>query len=235
MKIGRTRINIPLLTPKNQQRRVFPGQLVYVLKKHNIDCFLDVGANIGQTGREIRHWGYEGEIYSVEPVQAAYDQLLRKAAKDPNWHVMDRMALGDAEGTIDINVSESTDMSSALSVTKYMQRVYERSKVVGTESVPLHRADSLFAEHIKGKRAILKIDVQGYDFQVLQGASGIMDSLQGVMIELSLQPLYETEPSYLEVLQFLHDSGMKPQLIVQRAFKKKISQQLQIDAVFIRE
>ena len=70
--------------------------------------FLDVGANIGQFGREARAAGYKGPIVSFEPIPEACEQLHRTAAKAGVWIIRPH-ALGDTDGSLKLNVMASAD------------------------------------------------------------------------------------------------------------------------------
>ena len=64
------------------------------IKKFQIDCFWDVGANIGQTGELIRKHGYTGNILSFEPQEEAYKKLLKNSFNDPKWKIYEKCGLG---------------------------------------------------------------------------------------------------------------------------------------------
>lgn len=219
---------------RDKKHKVFEGKLVYGLERHGIDYFIDVGANLGQTALGIRRWGYDGEIVSIDPVQECYDKLVSLSADDPKWEIMDRMAVGDEEGTVDMRVSKASDLSSIHAPTEAFSKAFPTVQSEHTERVPLRRIDQVFKDKLGGKTAFLKIDAQGVDFQVLKGADGVLDQLAGVMIEASLQPLYDGEASYFEILTFLHELGMQPHMLSERSFSRRIHTQLQIDAVFFR-
>src|SRR5688572_19815693 len=79
-----------------------------------IDTVLDVGANEGGYRELLRDFvGFGGRIVSFEPVPAVYAALEKGAAGDPQWTGC-RMALGDADGNLDIHVTQRSTMSSFL-------------------------------------------------------------------------------------------------------------------------
>jgi FkbM family methyltransferase len=211
------------------------GRLCIVLRDAGVKLFIDVGANIGQTGVKLRENGYEGKIISFEPVSTCHDALIKVANKDSNWEVARPLALSDYNGETEIHVSEAHDLSSIDKPTKSLNDAFPSVNEKNRETVEVCRLDSFFNSNIDLTNAFLKIDAQGHDFRVLKGASGILPLLRGVQVETSLLPLYEHEPTYLEVLEFLHKQGFSPFLITARTFSRKIRRQLQIDAVFIRD
>lgn len=66
---------------KDKRYRTPEGRLVLSLNAHRINCVLDVGGNVGQTGIELYENSYEGRVVSFEPSSDAY-QTLVKAAQD---------------------------------------------------------------------------------------------------------------------------------------------------------
>ncbi len=220
---------------KKKPHKTREGRLVLTLQSHNIDLFFDVGANIGQTGQSLRKHGYKGKIVSFEPLSSARAKLLKASQNDPDWIVAPAMALSDAEGSVEMLVSEATDMSSMAAPLPDLLTAIPRTKEVARESVTMARLDKVATEWLSGARnAFLKIDAQGNDLKVLQGATGIIDKIRGVEVEMSLLPLYESEPDYREICGWLHERGFIPYLMQERTFSRKLTRQLQIDGVFFK-
>lgn len=221
---------------KRARRAAEKRRLNLILERHGVDLFLDIGANVGQTGLGLRDGGYSGRIISVEPVAACHQALSQASADDPLWEIADRCAIGESEGSTEIIVSESTDLSSLSAPTKNLSDTFPKAREQGRETVPLKRIDSLFGDSIRrAERPFLKIDTQGHDLPALKSAQGVMDKLCGVQIEMSLLPLYEGEVYYLEILTFLDRLGFVPHMLVERAFRDDLARQLQIDGIFLRD
>lgn len=216
-------------------RRRDREQLVKVLAHHGVDVVLDVGANVGQYAGALRAHGYGGRIVSFEPVAAAHAQLERAARADPAWTPAPRMALGSEAGTLTMNVSNRTDMSSALATRAETLAALPKSYNVAEEAVPAARLDAVFDDHVgEGETVLVKIDTQGFERNVLAGAAGVIDRIAGIQLEMSLRPLYEGEATYLELVDLLAEHGFEPVLILPGFFSKALDRQLQLDAVFFR-
>ena len=217
---------------KPKKHRTVEGKTSLILAHHDVDLFLDVGANVGQTGQMLRRWDYAGKIISFEPVISCYEQLVAAASNDPLWEVNERTALGDCDDMVEMMVSGASDLSSLSPPTDALKSALPRTETIQHDRVPIHRLDTLFPNGFKdASRPFLKIDAQGHDMAVLQGAEGIMDSIFGIQIEMSQLPLYEGEPNYLEILNYLHELGFVPHLMTERTFARRINRQLQIDGV----
>ncbi|MEX2617484.1 MAG: FkbM family methyltransferase [Alphaproteobacteria bacterium] len=210
-----------------------PGKIVSILQDRQVDLVVDVGANVGQTGQTLRQAGYDGRILSFEPVPSAHASLTAAAAADEKWTVAERMAIGDADGDIEINVSDSTDMSSALDASDDLLRTLPKTHSTERVTAPLRRLDTVLPEWIgDATNVFLKIDTQGFERNVLNGATETLQRITGLQMELSLFPLYQGEETYLSFLNDLHTMGMTPLMLVETNFSRSLKRQLQIDVVF---
>ena len=223
------------LFKKDKKHKTFEGKLTYGLEQNKIDCFIDIGANFGQTAIEIMNWGYKKEIISIEPVQSCYEQLCSISKKYNNWKVLDRMAVGDFDGQIEINVSEASDLSSILEPTNLMRKSYSKINKTHNETVMIRKIDTIFNNDLNNKNIFLKIDAQGYDFKILKGAKNFLSHVKGISIEAALGPLYENqEYDYFDTICYLRELGMNPYLISERSFNRRTLRQLEVDLVFFR-
>jgi FkbM family methyltransferase len=216
--------------------RPLQAQLIAVLERFEIAVVLDVGANTGQYGTALREWGYAGRIVSFEPLAEAHRLLERRAAADPAWRVAPRMAIGDRDGEVEIEVSAESDMSSVLPQTDLLRRISPSSRVVGREMVPIRRLDGVVEDYVNADDGVfLKIDTQGFEAQVLAGARHLLPRLQGVQVEMSLVRCYEGERDFRDLIDDLADAGFVPFLFIPGYFEHKLARQLQLDGVFMRE
>lgn len=222
------------LTPRAKARPL-QAQLAAVLERFGITCVLDVGANAGQYGATLREWGYAGRIVSFEPQADPHRLLARRAAADPHWQVAPPLALGDRDGTVELEISAESDMSSTLPQSPLLQRLSPSSRIVARERVRLARLDAVVEDYLKqGDAIFLKIDTQGSEAQVLAGAGSLLPRLAGVQLEMPLVPCYEGERDFRVLLDDLTAAGFSPFLFLPGYFERKLARQLQIDGVFMR-
>lgn len=209
-------------------------RLRYFLKRFPVDAVLDVGANVGQYGRLLRELGYEGRIYSFEPGGEAFAQLERCAADDSAWTPL-RLALGSSEGTVTLNVSEATDFSSIRQVRTETLGLDGHARICTREEVPCRRLDAVLAElKVQGRR-LLKLDVQGFEDEVLAGAGDALDSIHAVEIELSAAPLYEGQRLMEEQILFLKSRGFALYDLWDGFRNRNTGQVMEFEALFFRE
>ena len=174
-----------------------------------VDVVLDVGANSGQYGEMLRELGFAGRLVSLEPVAEAYAELERRAAADGAWEAV-RVAASDVDGEITLNVTEDSRSSSVLPRN---ERFADKAGWSPKESrrVAARRLDGLVAELLRPQeRAYLKLDIQGYERHVLDGAGDALARFEALELELSVTPLYEGQPSLAEMLPLLEQRGFKP-------------------------
>jgi FkbM family methyltransferase len=222
------------LTPRKKAKPP-NAQLAAVLERFGVTCVLDVGANRGQYGALLRAWGYPGRIVSFEPQTLAHAALTRRAAADPAWRVAPRMALGEQDGEALIEVSAESDMSSILPQSRLLQEISPSSAVLRKETAPLRRLDAVVSAYLTADdRAFLKIDTQGYEARVLEGAGELLERLCGLQLEMSLVPLYDGEPGFRVIFDRLVAAGFEPYLLLPGYFERKLARQLQVDGVFMR-
>lgn len=184
------------------------ARLARMLECHRIDTVLDVGANSGQFARYLRYLGFQGRIICFEPLSAPHAALSRLAAGDPGIIVAPRQALGEERGTVAINVAANSESSSILTATAANVQLEPGVRGVAVETVPLNRLDHAALDYLSAEsRIFLKIDVQGYELQVLRGAAGLLPGIEGLQLELSLSTLYHGEPQYREVIDAVESLG----------------------------
>jgi FkbM family methyltransferase len=219
---------VPALSHAARQRAM--------LRRHHINLVLDVGANDGQYGRELRdHVGYTGRIISFEPMQAAHASLSGAAATDPLWQVAPRTAVGAREGTVMLNIAGNSASSSILPMLDAHASAAPESRYVGTEEVALQTLDSLAAPYFASESvAFLKIDTQGYESDVLDGATRTLERVAGLQLELSLVPLYAGQQLMPELMARVGASGFELWALSPAFVDPGSGRLLQLDAVFFR-
>jgi FkbM family methyltransferase len=211
--------------------------LISQLKSQQVDVVLDVGANSGQYATGLRKAGFKGRIVSFEPLSRPFSFLERKASEDPLWDCR-QCALGDTDGTISINVAANAGQSSSvLPMLKYLQDALPAQNYIGTEEAPIYRLDSVAPEILRPNDvAFLKMDVQGFEKQVIAGGkSTINDRCVGMQIEMSLVPLYEGDMLIREALDLVYSLGFMLTELVPGSRDIRNGRMLQADGIFFRE
>ncbi|OOZ40925.1 hypothetical protein BOW52_05225 [Solemya elarraichensis gill symbiont] len=208
------------------------SHLTSALNIYEIDRILDVGANEGQFGSFLREIGFDGYIYSFEPVNEAFEILSKISADDEKWIVFN-FALGSETGETTINVSEFSSFSSILTLTDYALEHWDASKVNHTQTITIKTLDECLANGIiPNRNLLLKMDTQGYDLEVFRGAKNLLPKVSCMLSELSIIPVYEGAPDYKETLAIFEDSGFSVSGFYPTTHNKNLSLN-EVDCVFV--
>jgi len=194
---------------------------IKLLKNYNIDVIIDVGANIGQYGAELRNIGYEGKIISFEPTSEAFQKLQKTASKDNSWEVYN-MSLGERDGESTINISKNSVSSSILKDLPQLTESAPEATFIKKETIIIKKLDTIFEDlKIKDKNIYLKIDTQGYEKMVLDGAVKSLKYITGIQMEMALIPSYEGSLTFEEMSANLKNLGFKLTTIESGHYNKK--------------
>jgi FkbM family methyltransferase len=200
-----------------------------------IDLVFDVGANVGQFARNAREEGYRNTIVSFEPLSVAHGLLIQSAGGDERWIVHERCALGAAPGEANMNVAQNSFSSSLLPMLATHADAAPESVYIGQDLTRIITLDSVFDRYCGGgERVFLKIDTQGYEKQVLDGARASLARIVAVQLELSVVPLYESQLPYRHFLDFFQEAGFTLWSLLPGFTDRRTSQLLQFDALFVR-
>jgi FkbM family methyltransferase len=210
------------------------ARLKHLLDYHNIDLVFDVGANVGQYATFVREIGYSGRIISFEPLSSAYSQLQILSSKDQLWEIAPRTAIGNEESEITINIAANSQSSSVLPMLNTHLIGAPESAYCGSEIVPLRKLDTIGQNYISSDThaIFLKIDVQGFEKQVLEGGTQILPLVKGIQIELSLVPLYQGQLLFKQMLEIMEKLGYELHLIIPGFTDQTTGRLLQMDGIF---
>ncbi len=189
----------------------FAGHLRQLFGMLNIQVVLDVGANAGQYRDFLRHHvGFDGYIVSFEPVPELVATLRERVAGDANWRVYP-WALGRSTTEAMINVTRASQFSSFLTPdTSQLPQYQETNAVQRQERVEIRRLDNEFDRLLAGlpsEGVYLKMDTQGCDLDVVEGARGVLDHIAALQTEVSFLPIYTGMPDYHASLSTLSARG----------------------------
>jgi FkbM family methyltransferase len=185
-------------------RQVMPTvEHAAALRAVNARTVLDVGANKGQFSLVARHLFPTAQIHAFEPLESErriYQSVVRGPVQ------MHSVALGATRGGAKFFVASRADSSSLLSPGKNQQAAYGVG-VASTIEVDVERlADVLKPGDLVGP-VLLKLDVQGAELQVLQGADAILPVVGAIYCEVSFVELYEGQPTAGAIVAFLDRLG----------------------------
>ena len=189
------------------------GHLYRLLPSLAVNCVIDVGAHYGEYATMLRHEiGYRGRIVSFEPVSDSFAKLQRAKGHDPLWRG-ERHALGSENSSLEINLFSASDLNSLRPLTAFASEWQSTAtQVRGKETVSVKRLDDVIqrcTEGILNPRVFLKLDTQGYDLEVLKGATNSLEMIVGLQTEVATSPLYEGMPVFPEGVTAVTDLGFE--------------------------
>lgn len=211
------------------------NSLMRFVTEFSVNCLLDIGANVGQYAAAFRDLGFQGNIVSFEPLDGPFSILKKRAENDGKWNV-ENVAVGNDDGEVVIHVAGNSESSSLLPMLSLHLDAYPPSAYESEQITKLVRLDSVCPEIVSGAdRLAMKLDVQGYELQALKGARDLLKQVYVIDIELSLDSLYEGQPSFIEIIEFLESEGFTAVSFENGFIDPRNGHALQVDAVFLRK
>lgn len=215
--------------------RSYSARRLRWLEELGITTLLDVGANIGQYARQVREDGYRGRIVSFEPLPEEFAELERQAGGDPHWRCLN-LALGAAEATVEMQVAGNSLSSSLLAMLERHVTADPEAVIVGKQMVRVGTLDALHREILSIDDVVwLKLDVQGYELNVLDGAAETLSQVHAIEMELSLVELYQGNPLLCESIEVLRNAGFRLIALEEGFLDGRNGHTLQLNGIFGRQ
>ncbi len=184
-----------------------------VLQGLSPEFVIDIGANLGQfTLLAMIDWRPE-TIVAFEPLASA-GAKYNKVFGNRRDVVLHQAAIGSETREQILHVSRRSDCSSLLPVGSLQAHGFPGSDEVGVESVSVAPLETYVSgADLEQRTVLVKIDVQGYELEVLAGLEPILGGLDLVLVELSFERLYEGQPLASEVIGWMMDRGWSIQRV----------------------
>ncbi|WP_293374291.1 FkbM family methyltransferase [Nevskia sp.] len=197
------------------------------------DVVIDVGANVGQFGVASSKTFGGCRVHSFEPQPDTYAQLARNTASTPQI-TTHNMALGRGAGTATFNVNAHSHSSSMLPLASRHVEAFPEFLSVKTIEVKVSTLDIMMEKIEPTGIVLLKLDVQGFEAEVLGGAAGALKRIDYVLLEASLKPMYEGEALFPEIMELMTASGFAFLRPLAWLKDPKTGEVLQMDVLFGR-
>lgn len=211
-------------------------QMIRKLKKQGIEpkTVLDVGGNVGQFAVASAKIWNPVRVYTWEAVPSCVDRLAKNVSSLSNIKIYP-VALGEEESQISFNVNKHSHSSSILPLASGHIDAFPDAQEVDQITVEMSTLDILLDSEELQSPILLKIDVQGYELNVLRGANKLLKKVDYILLETSFKSLYEGEPIFLDVVQFMWERGFRFLRPVDWLSHPETGEILQADALFCKE
>jgi FkbM family methyltransferase len=197
------------------------------------DLVFDVGANIGDYALQLRARGYTGRIVSFEPLNETFEQLSKRARSDGEWTALN-LALGQEAGEFEINVGDYTVTSSFRAVTENHAEAHAWARSSRKQIAKMTRLDDIFDAYARpDERIVLKMDVQGFEDQVLRGGLKSLPRISGIQTEMAIVPTYSGQADMPSQIRWLAGIGFKLVDLV-NGVRSDDGQLIEVDGFFVR-
>jgi FkbM family methyltransferase len=190
--------------------------LKQLTRRLDINCVLDVGAHEGGYARLLRkEVRFAGEIVSFEPAAASFAALRapRGGAGGRYWRGHN-YALGRAPGEATLNVYAESELNTLLAPSRYgLDRFPTMASPLPPQPVRVRTLAEVFDEvtaHVPDPRVLLKVDTQGFDLEVVEGAVGVLDRVLALQLEVPVKHVYDGMPPLPQTLDRLAELGFEP-------------------------
>lgn len=194
---------------------------------------IDVGANVGQFAIAVAKIFPDVKVHSFEPNPACAQTLGRNVSSLSNVTVH-QLALGDSEGDVAFHVNSHSHSSSILPLSTNHKSAFPHARELETIQVPLSTLDRIFEATTFASPVLLKLDVQGYEVQVMRGAREFLKRVDFVVLEASFKPMYDGELLFMETVKLMEEFGFVFRRPVGWLNDPATGEVIQMDALFER-
>jgi FkbM family methyltransferase len=232
--LRRLGVDVRRYRPESESSSQYVRRRSLLMAEHGVSLVLDVGAGQGMYGLGLRRAGYAGRIVSFEPLLPSYLRLKQRAETDSDWMVR-QLSLGAQEGEGVLNIASNLDSSSLLPMAERHLEAAPHSAYSGQEMVRIRALDHIASEFVRpDDRVLFKMDVQGYEREVLRGATHALGRVALVECELSLCTLYSGQPLLPEMAGYMQELGFQMVALVDEFSEPEGTRVLQVNALFER-
>ncbi len=206
------------------------------LKSFNVNTIFDIGSSDGGYAKKIRQVLPNTTIYSFEAIPESYQKLLLNFKNDSKLKAFN-VCLNNYNGTCEFNISEYSGSSSVLKMSDLHKKAYPYTANHEIVVVECKTLDTFIAENnlVLEDTVLLKLDVQGAEWNILEGATELLKKVKIIFMEASFNTLYDNSLLFTDVIIKMNSLGFKVKGIENVSQSLVDGTYLQCDAYFIKE
>jgi FkbM family methyltransferase len=201
------------------------------IRKEKDITVVDIGSHRGKFIDEISSQRKVKKAILVEPILSNYEILKEKYK---NSYKLYNCAVYNIDGTVNFNINEYDETSSVLDFNKIKEIDNINKNKVVVKSVTAKKLDTIVSENNLAHIDLLKIDVQGAEMYVLEGALETLPKTKFLIIELSLIQVYNESATFQTIHHTLKKFGF---ILVELdpIYKSEKGEILQLDGLYVNE
>lgn len=183
------------IVPRNRD----PQSLRLWLLKKPIRNIVDVGASTGETCAEWLQLFPAATVHAIEPLPTSFAVLKELQAKNSQRLRIHNFAIGSELGTVKFRFHPLHNTSSSLLArTEFSAQHLPETRDEVVIEVAMTTLDDLLSETMSSMRGeiLVKLDVQGVEVAVIQGAERFLKHVKYLMTEVSLAPVYDGQSDF---------------------------------------
>lgn len=206
--------------------------------KQEPKLIFDIGANIGGVSQIFLETFPSANICAFEPCQNTFKDLKKNLASENSRVQFYPFGFAAEAGSANLNITSSHGANSILAVNEDYQKCNPGISEVNSEPISLRQMDEFVASEKITKIDLVKIDVEGFEAEVLKGGrSTFTNIVSTVIMELSFCRHGFDSPNWLQLLNTMHEFGFDLITVfdLHHTDIEKVGYRLvQMDAVFVR-
>ncbi len=204
------------------------------LRSLKLEMLIDVGASHGNFCSQIKKTNNGVHIFAFEPLRNAFNVLESKFKDDDSVRLYN-FALGSSKGKVEFHENDYSFSSSLLKISdKHISEFPYTSKDKLIE-IEVDCLDNIIQSSDIKHPMMIKVDVQGFEQEVINGGRLLFSKADYVIIEVSFSELYSNQPLFDDINQLLNNLGLVYSGNLNQLVSVKDGHVLQADAIFIRK
>ena len=168
----------------------------------------DIGANVGRYATLFAKLSFCRTVVAWEPLPSAYAELTDKA-KVHHSLLPQNVALGRESKSVRMFEDDYQQASSLLLMEDRHRKLFPMTGNQSVRQVDVRRLDHYVRENNLPSPYLVKLDVQGFEREVILGGLDSIKAARWCLLELSLLPLYKQAPLVSEMLELMEGLDFK--------------------------
>jgi FkbM family methyltransferase len=212
------------------RHRVLAGTEHRYVLANDLNTIIDIGANRGQFALAAREYCPQASVMSFEPLSKAA-AVYREVFAGDKKVILHEAAIGPSEQTMRMHLSAREDSSSLLPISAAQEDNFPGTGEVGTLDVSVAPLEKYILDKDLVRPMLLKLDVQGFEFEALLGCASLLNQVDVIYCECSFVELYDGQKLAFDIIDWLAQKGFQLTGIYNPLYGKS-GETLQADFMF---